>query len=100
MKNISTHSRLVVGSNPTEPTRVAGSTAGLLEIRELLGLLLGTDGRRKLELRQKTNQELFKLYDAELVDELFRSVSSSYHLCPFYEILTSNVLGGHVTIIS
>jgi integrase len=32
-----------------------------------LGLLVGPELRRKLELRNKTNQELFELYDAELI---------------------------------
>jgi integrase/recombinase XerD len=39
----------------------------LLQLRELLHILLGSKGRRQLELRQKTNQELFALYEDELV---------------------------------
>jgi integrase len=38
-----------------------------LQLRELLHILLGSRGRRQLELRQKTNRELFSLYDGELV---------------------------------
>ena len=30
-------------------------------------MLLGSDGKRKLRLRHKTNAELFKLYDSQLV---------------------------------
>jgi integrase len=74
------HNRLVAGSNPAEPTfeanflqtdvnpfqKVAGSHE-LLQLRELLHILLGSKGRRQLELRQKTNQELFALYEGELV---------------------------------
>jgi integrase len=74
------HNRLVAGSNPAEPTfeanlappdvnslqKVAGSPE-LLQLRELLHILLGSKGRRQLDLRQKTNQELFVLYDGELV---------------------------------
>jgi integrase/recombinase XerD len=37
-----------------------------LPLRELLHILLGSKGRRQLELRQKTNRELFALYDGEL----------------------------------
>jgi len=57
---------LVVGSNPAEPTK-SQVLSELLELRELLGLLLGSEGKRKLELRQKTNEELFSLYDGELI---------------------------------
>jgi site-specific recombinase XerD len=38
-----------------------------LGIRQILELLLGEEGRRKMALRTKTNQELFSLYDGELV---------------------------------
>jgi len=75
----SAHNRLVAGSNPAEPTfeansphtdvnsfqKVAGSNE-LLQLRELLHILLGSKGRRQLELWQKTNQELFTLYEGEL----------------------------------
>jgi site-specific recombinase XerD len=33
----------------------------------LIGLILGEGGKRKLELRTKTNSQLFELYDGELV---------------------------------
>ncbi len=78
----SAHNRLVVGSNPTDPTSEANysqNTADLyekscvlpevtelLQLRELLHILLGSKGRRQLELRQKTNQELFTLYEGKL----------------------------------
>ena len=77
--NPNTHNRLVVGSNPTEPTFEASFPQNaadsfkkshvlpeLLQLRELLHILLGSKGRRQLELRQKTNQELFALYEGEL----------------------------------
>jgi hypothetical protein len=38
-----------------------------LSIRKLLEALLGPEGRRKLALREKTNPELFELYDDDLV---------------------------------
>jgi integrase/recombinase XerD len=71
---------LVAGSKPAEPTfesnfpssdvssfqKVGGSPSDLLPLRELLHILLGNKGRRTLELRQKTNKELFPLYDGEL----------------------------------
>jgi site-specific recombinase XerD len=37
-----------------------------LPVRELLAVLLGPEGRRRLVLRQKSNQELFDLYDNDL----------------------------------
>ncbi len=73
------HNRVVAGSNPAEPTFEANFPQNandsfkkshvlpeLLQLRELLHILLGTKGRRQLELRQKTNRELFALYDGEL----------------------------------
>ena len=76
----SAHNRLVAGSKPAEPTiesnftssdvnffqKVAGSPSDQLQLRELLHILLGNKGRRTLELRQKTNNELFPLYEGEL----------------------------------
>ena len=73
------HNRLVAGSNPAEPTfeanftppdidslqEVAGSP-DVLQLRELLYILLGSKGRRQLELRQLTNKDLFGLYEGEL----------------------------------
>jgi hypothetical protein len=38
-----------------------------LGLRELLEELLGPEGRRRLALKSKTNEELFTLYDAELI---------------------------------
>jgi len=79
----SAHNRLVAGSNPAEPTfeanfpqnasdsfkksQVLPEVTEILQLRELLHILLGSKGRRQLELRQKTNRELFALYDGELV---------------------------------
>ena len=72
---------MVVGSIPIEPiseskkflkitdfyekSHVLHDTE-LLQLRDLLYILLGNKGRRHLELRQKTNKELFTLYDGEL----------------------------------
>jgi integrase/recombinase XerD len=36
-------------------------------IREMLEMVLGTEGKRKLRLRHKGNEELFSLYDSQLV---------------------------------
>jgi hypothetical protein len=76
------HNRLVVGSIPTEPTfevkfpkfpenpfkksQVLPEVTELLQFRDLLYILLGNKGRRQLDLRQKTNNELFALYKGEL----------------------------------
>ncbi|MFC2044824.1 tyrosine-type recombinase/integrase [Chloroflexota bacterium] len=38
-----------------------------MPLRELLEVLLGTEGKRRLRLRHMTNEELFKLYDNDLV---------------------------------
>ena len=38
-----------------------------LPIRELLEILLGPEGRRRLMLRQMNNEDLFQLYDSDLV---------------------------------
>ena len=73
---------MVVGSNPTEPTfeanfiqnasdsfqnaQVQPVASELLQLRELMYILLGNKGRRHLELRHKTNNGLFKLYEGEL----------------------------------
>ena len=45
--------------------QVAGSEE--FSLRELVEMLLGEEGRRKLVLRQKRNDELFHLYETELV---------------------------------
>ena len=62
----SAHNRLVAGSIPAEPrtTDVLSEDFG---IREMLEVLMGPEGRRKLRLRHKTNDELFALYDSQLV---------------------------------
>ncbi len=60
------HTQEVTGSNPVSPT-IAPVLSEELGLRELLEALLGTEGRRKLTLRHKTNPELFMLYDNELV---------------------------------
>jgi len=73
---------LVVGSIPSGPTfeskipqiaadsfqksQVLPALSESLQLRELLYILLGNKGRRHLELRQKTNNELFELYEGEL----------------------------------
>ena len=59
------HNRLVVGSIPAGPTNssVLGELVGL---RQLVEMLLGKEGRRKLDLRNKSNDELFDLYQAEI----------------------------------
>ena len=60
------HNRLVVGSNPAEPT----TSDFLIEefsVKEMLAMLLGTEGKRKLRLQRKPNGELFALYDSQLI---------------------------------
>jgi len=61
----SAHNRLVVGSNPAEP-RTNDFPIEDFDIREMLEVLLGSDGKRKMRLRRKTNHELFQLYEAQL----------------------------------
>ena len=72
------HTQEVRGSSPLPPTiasvlseqkscKVTGSALEELPLRELLESLLGVEGRRRLMLRHKTNEELFRLYDSELV---------------------------------
>ena len=56
---------MIVGSNPTGPIQ-SHVLPELLELREFLILLLGSDGKRRLELRQMRNSELFELYEGEL----------------------------------
>ena len=73
---------MVSGSNPLAATNEANFSQNatdsfqkshvlpeateLLQLRELLYILLGNKGRRQLDLRQKTNNELFTLYEGEL----------------------------------
>jgi len=56
----------ITGSSPVPPI-FAPILSGEPGLRELLEVLLGPEGRRRLELRDKTNDELFTLYDADLV---------------------------------
>jgi len=56
----------VGGSNPPISTK-ASVLSEELGLRELLEELLGPEGRRRLALKNKTNEELFTLYDAELI---------------------------------
>jgi len=59
------HTQEVTGSNPVLPTMVAVLSEDL-PLKELLLLILGEDGKRKVLLRTKSNEELFELYKAEL----------------------------------
>ena len=69
------HTQEVGGSNPPPPTErevvtLSSKKPPLLEelpLRELLITLLGEGGRRRLQLRRMTNDDLFELYDADLV---------------------------------
>jgi hypothetical protein len=61
----SAHNRLVVGSIPTGPRTDHFSTEDF-NLYEMLEVLWGTDGRRKIRLRRKTNTELFHLYEDQL----------------------------------
>ena len=47
-----------------------------LSLRELLETLLGPEGRRWLRLRHMTNEELFKLYESDLVLRLHNEKTS------------------------
>ncbi len=62
----SAHNRLVAGSIPAEP-RTIDVLSEDFGIREMLEVLMGSEGKRKLRLRHKTNDELFALYDSQLV---------------------------------
>jgi hypothetical protein len=59
---------LVAGSIPAEP-RTTDVLSEDFSIREMLEALIGPEGKRKLRLRHKTNDELFALYDSQLVLE-------------------------------
>jgi hypothetical protein len=37
------------------------------KLREMLEVLLGREGKRKIRLRRKTNTELFQLYETRLI---------------------------------
>ncbi len=56
---------MVVGSIPTEPRTFDVSDSDF-DLREMLEVLLGAEGKRKIRLRRKTNEELFQLYGAQL----------------------------------
>ncbi len=60
---------LVVGSNLSAATRIGLLSDSLEELpfRQLLVMLLDEDMKRKLMLRQLTNQDLFANYDSELI---------------------------------
>jgi len=60
------HTQEVTGSSPVPPI-LALVLSEELGLRELFEALLGTEGRRRLALRHKTNPELFALYDSELI---------------------------------
>ena len=59
------HTQEVTGSNPVLPTMVALLSEDLPLI-EVLPCILGEDGKRKVLLRTRSNQELFELYKTEL----------------------------------
>ncbi|MFC1847935.1 tyrosine-type recombinase/integrase [Chloroflexota bacterium] len=56
---------MVVGSNPAGPI-TNDFLSEVLNLREMMEVLLGTEGRRKLRLQKKPNSELFELYAGEL----------------------------------
>jgi hypothetical protein len=57
---------LVAGSIPAEP-RTCDVLSENFGIHEMLEVLLGAEGKRKIRLRRKTNTELFHLYGNQLV---------------------------------
>lgn len=61
------HTQEVTGSSPVPPTLASVHITEELGLREILEVLLGTEGRRRLQLRHKTNRELFTLYQSELI---------------------------------
>ena len=69
-----THKPLVAGSNPAATTKVAALSAEfeVIHLREILEMLLGEDGKRRLRFRQMTNEDLFASYDSELVLRISR----------------------------
>jgi len=56
----------VTGSSPVPPT-IASVLSGELLLRELLEAVLGPEGRRRLMLRRLNKDNLFELYDSDLV---------------------------------
>ena len=77
----SAHNRLVVGSNPAEPTfkpnllqnspDLFKKSHVLPQESELLHIQLGSKGRRQLDLRQKTNKERITLKSYQTVRHSF-----------------------------
>jgi len=61
----SAHNRLVPGSSPGDPITDDFLTENL-SLREMLEVLLGPMGKRRLRLRHKSNPELFGLFDSQL----------------------------------
>jgi len=57
---------LVAGSIPAGP-RTCDVSSEDFQIHEMLEVLLGSEGKRKIRLHRKTNSELFELYDAQLI---------------------------------
>ena len=58
------HIREVRGSSPLPPIdhrRFVNDADDDFTVREMLEMVLGSDGKRKLRLRHKTNDELFGL---------------------------------------
>ena len=62
----SAHNRLVAGSIPAGP-RTYDVSSEDFQIHEMLEVLLGSKGKRKIRLHGKTNAELYQLYDAQLI---------------------------------
>jgi hypothetical protein len=62
----SAHNRLVAGSIPAEP-RTCDVSDEKFDLGEMLEVLLGAEGKWKIRLRHKTNEELFQLYDAHIL---------------------------------
>ncbi len=60
------HTQEVTGSSPVLPT-ISSVLSEELPLRELLEGLLGPEGRRRLELKHMTNDQLFTLYESELM---------------------------------
>ncbi|MCX6006484.1 MAG: hypothetical protein NTZ34_04385, partial [Chloroflexi bacterium] len=48
-----------------------------LPLRDLIETLLGAEGKRRIMLRQMTNDELFKLYDSDIVLRLHNAKNLS-----------------------
>jgi hypothetical protein len=55
------HNLLAVGSIPTEPIN-SQVLSELSCLRQLVEMLLGNGGKKRLELHTKTNPQLFEMY--------------------------------------